>query len=160
MVAVGLPEESNNLYVDCSPDSWGSFVVHYRMGLCGEGWTGCSYDPSSGYPGSNPDCLGFGSYSITVNVTQMYIDMLLPSGNLSVTQGDVVSLAYEAGAPSGGSVNLRLDEDQAWDSGNESWIALAQSVNGSYYYNWNTSGVTPGYVLHRGNGNTGRLPAL
>ena len=136
--------ESNNLYVNCSPKNWGSFIVHYRMGLCAESWSGCSYDPTDGYPGSNPDCLGFGSYSITVHVTQMYIDVLQPSTNVTVMQGDVISLAYEAGAPQEATVALRLDADQIWDSGNESWLVLAQPVNGSYLYNWNTAGVSPG----------------
>ena len=130
------------------------------MGLCGADWSGCSYDPSDGYPGSNPDCLGFGSYTVTVDEEPMYINVLSPASTVTVTQGETVLLGYESGAPSDGSVSLRYDLDTSWDSGNEGWIVLGmgcqRKLRALLGYQWDGAR----HLLHRWNGVTGRLPHL
>ena len=66
---VGEAVESNTLVLQVEPDQSGYFEIHYRASVCGSGWSDCSYDPASGYPGfGETDCLGFEAYHVTVIV--------------------------------------------------------------------------------------------
>ncbi len=74
--------------------------------------------------------------------TALSISMSSPSANVTVIQGNSVTLSW-SGSPSTASVSLRRDNDNIWDNGTgESNIIVAQSANGSY--SWNTAGVPIG----------------
>ena len=71
------------------------------------------------------------------------LDMTSPSSNQTVTQGQNVAIAWNGTDPDdAATVSIGYDQDNIFDNGNHTWIALSQSEDGSY--SWNTSGVAPG----------------
>jgi len=73
------------------------------------------------------------SFSITLNK---------PNSNITVNQGDEVTIDWFAFGNSNSAVTIYYDEDQTWNNGNETVIINGQTNIGSH--NWQTTNVPEG----------------
>lgn len=66
-----------------------------------------------------------------------------PSEDLYVLQGNDITITWDGTDPEeDATVSLGYDQDDVFDNGNHTWIALMQTEDGTYA--WGTTGVTPG----------------
>ncbi len=70
------------------------------------------------------------------------ITLIQPSANITVEQGDPVTIEWQTINPSGSSVSLFMDTDNNWGNGNETPIDISLPLNGSY--EWHTGETAPG----------------
>jgi uncharacterized protein (TIGR02145 family) len=81
--------------------------------------------------------------SFNVSGAPLIIDVTQPSTDITITQGQLVTVTWTGGGTGAASVNLRRDNDKVWENGTgEVWITLTQPVSGSYL--WDTKDVPPG----------------
>lgn len=79
----------------------------------------------------------------TVKEVPLGLDFTQPATNLSITQGQTVTLTWAGSGTGATSVSLRRDNDNIWENGSgELWIAIGQPVSGSYV--WDTKDVPAG----------------
>jgi len=72
----------------------------------------------------------------TLNITQ-------PSSNITVGQGEIITISWNGTDPDDSAVvSIGYDQDNIYNNGNHTWIALNQPEDGSYA--WDTSGVALG----------------
>lgn len=78
-----------------------------------------------------------------VKEVPLLVDVTQPSSNLTITQGQTVTITWSGGGTGATSVSLRRDNDNTWENGSgEFWIAVGQPVTGSY--EWDTKDVPAG----------------
>jgi len=65
-----------------------------------------------------------------------------PAANITIDQGDSVTIEWQTANPAGSSVSLFMDIDNTWLNGNETPIDFFLPLNGSYV--WNTTEVPAG----------------
>ena len=85
--------------------------------------------------------------AIQIQQSQQQSFVLTAPTSGTYTAGNVVSIAWTAaGVVPGSKISLCYDQDTTWWNGNEHWIVVdgIQAANGSYSYNWNTTGVSAG----------------
>ena len=80
---------------------------------------------------------------VSFTASSMSITMSAPSSNVTVTQGQSVTLTW-SGSPSTGSVSLRRDDDNNYTNGSSGEANIAVALSYSSSYPWNTSSVPLG----------------
>ena len=71
------------------------------------------------------------------------LSVTYPSSNLTVTQGQSVSISWNGTDPDdAATVSVGYDEDNVFNNGNHTWLGSLLNEDGNY--TWDTSGVTPG----------------
>jgi uncharacterized protein (TIGR02145 family) len=81
--------------------------------------------------------------SFTTNPIELAIELTEPLENITVNQGENVTITWTGSGESAQMVGLRRDEDNAWDNGTgETGITTSQPISGTY--SWNTEGVPAG----------------
>jgi hypothetical protein len=87
----------------------------------------------------------FASGTVTVQAanTPPTLVMTAPSSNVTVTQGQPVTISWNGTDPDdAATVSIGYDQDSIFDNGNHTWIDLSEPEDGSL--SWDTSTVAPG----------------
>ena len=93
------------------------------------------------------------SFHVQSSVIQMTIGLTEPSSDVTITQGDIVSIKRTCTGPTDSSVSLLRDDDNDLANGSSGEATIATNLlgSGTRIYMWDTSDVSPGiyYIAGR-----------
>ncbi len=82
--------------------------------------------------------------AITITAQSFVLQNLISD---TYTVGDPITITWTAAnVTSGSKISLCYDDDDAWSGNNQHWIEVngVMAIDGTAYYTWDTTGVTPG----------------
>jgi len=82
-------------------------------------------------------------FNVETSNTAPTLDITQPSSDIKVPKGQNITISWNGTDPDdAATVSIGYDQDNIYDNGNHTWIAVSQSEDGSI--NWDTSGIAAG----------------